>query len=654
MKNKCLKLFLLSTPVFILVGLFFFFSPVAKASESIMASQESSEYSWSLSYGGVYSVGQTFTATQDNLSSVSIFVNNMYSSFGIKARVCEVSGVHSRDCLDTPSLSDIYVPSSPDYYWDWKNFGFSTPVSLIIGHFYYFDFSWDTIPSGVETVESYHSDTYTGGSRWSDGEYWTEPRDLVFRLYYNDAPSTYCGDTVCNGSETKSSCPGDCPPSGVLYWNGIDKQVVPDVNGSIFTIPIYYNVCSDYSYIDSVDVSVPMGEGLYPVSPNGTDPYYIIQPKGSFIGPQNCSGFVNVPFLSDGFVNDYNNTGATSTTIDLNLYDSSGNLLKTVVSNSPFILNYFQDTHNGTNYIENGFTSPLNINNTGVLATSTVVHVNYNLNGLSATSSNICLYNENGSITDMCFVASGTADINVGDVNLFLPHNSSSFKGYFADDLITYLHSAVFTLNFTGSDIRAGDTASSTDLKLFGFSTHDMACSADKWATPNPTFSIFGFDTQLPGFFNFTKVGCGFIETLLNIPVMFGDLFNSIFNLAKEFVNSMFPFNLVARVYTSWQTAQITEMPTDLGFIGMAKDSSNQIGFDLPAEWNGTGTTSRVIVFGSSIFVDQNVREATVYAGIRNLTTYFIWGIFILYTLLGLGWRIVNDLSSPKNNNGIS
>lgn len=187
-------------------------------------------------------------------------------------------------------------------------------------------------------------------------------------------------------------------------------------------------------------------------------------------------------------------------------------------------------------------------------------------------------------------------------------------------------------------------------ITLFGLDIHKLACSDSRWvnayATSSSVSSIVGHHLDYP-----TYLSCSGIEVALTIPAMIESAFETTLNYLIKVVNSLFPFNLIIRVSESWNNASLGVMPADLSFFGMAKDSNNEIGFDVPAEWTGASTTTRIIVFGSSIFVNENSRMALVFAGVRNLSTYFFWFAFIFYCVIGFGWRLIKEIENKDSNN---
>ncbi len=131
---------------------------------------------------------------------------------------------------------------------------------------------------------------------------------------------TYCGDQMCNGSETSSSCPGDCGGSCPV-------SQVNDVHGGT---------------TGSIDLTVTQGQSVtFNYMAYSTDGYQAINstfagvPGATYTGALNNEGFGqsdgNVPF--SGIVHTTLNTPATST----------------VLGQAPYTLNVFVKNQNNNN-----------------------------------------------------------------------------------------------------------------------------------------------------------------------------------------------------------------------------------------------------------------------------------------------------------------
>jgi hypothetical protein len=63
-----------------------------------------------------------------------------------------------------------------------------------------------------------------------EAAYCQQPDGSYYTAACTAAPTgPYCGDGSCNGGETYSSCPGDCPPPGPVCGDGI---CAPSEHGS--------------------------------------------------------------------------------------------------------------------------------------------------------------------------------------------------------------------------------------------------------------------------------------------------------------------------------------------------------------------------------------------------------------------------------------
>jgi len=171
-----------------------------------------------------------------------------------------------------------------------------------------------------------------------------------------------------------------------------------------------------------------------------------------------------------------------------------------------------------------------------------------------------------------------------------------------------------------------GKATSSGRILWGGMTAHDMACSPERWASS--TANVY-FDY------------CSAFETIIEASYRVVEFMESAVEYTGVRFSSTFPFVLPKQFYKSWVASEALDMPVDLEFIDIVQDGNLYI--NIPPQWTGDATTT-VAVFGTAIWTTTSA-SATFFAGIRSLSTYMLWFLFIL-TLWDLGRRVISDLKS--------
>jgi len=235
-----------------------------------------------------------------------------------------------------------------------------------------------------------------------------------------------------------------------------------------------------------------------------------------------------------------------------------------------------------------------------------------------------------------------------GVKSLILSDGDYQVRAFWYNSSVDLLGTSTPYVNFTISSSTVGniqliDTvllSTSTDLfasrQLASSTIHGSVCSAEEWATPDPVFN-FGFATTSVSFLNLTKVKCVILDAAWN----FGD---SVSSFAKtsitkliDLVKMMFPFNLFVNFYDCWQDSSAS-LPDSLSVISDTVDADGNITLLLP---EGFGSTTAVI-WGTSAYTG-NTRLLSLFAFIRALSTWLMWGAFI-YMFWRLGETVYDDL----------
>jgi len=154
---------------------------------------------------------------------------------------------------------------------------------------------------------------------------------------------------------------------------------------------------------------------------------------------------------------------------------------------------------------------------------------------------------------------------------------------------------------------------------------HDLACTSEEWA-----------DSSW-----WTAIRCSSVEAGYRLIDNLKILTQQILTDVGDMFGGIFPFNIPIQIYDQWQLSEDESLPENIAWLELA-DENNDITIPVPAGWN-RGTSTRVVIWGDSIFVHGDPSLADVFAKIRALSTYLIWAGFI-FAIWKLGEDIYNDL----------
>ena len=432
MRSKCLKFFLLFTAFCLSAVFTFSFSHGAMASPTDVLdySITTSDYGSDMGVGG--SLQTQSQQIEPNFHSISkIFIHNVDNVSGngyIQVYKYDGTLVGTSDYIDHSSMADGGI---------WVNF--STTVSVDPGSVYYFyqnSSSWyiythDYRNDSKPNLKYYQWNGTSFDSRWTNGI----GASLIFDLYYDSSSETYCGDSVCNGSETFNTCVQDCSQSAVNYVGGSHSDALL---GGYYQIPVYWNVCGDYGNINSASITfTPDDTGVrqdYAI--------WAVKPKTEFIGPQKCSGII----YYDGYVPI--DSTATSGLITLTLYGTSTTPLLNI-NTVPFTVSLSEE--NPGAYIVPTYSQNVDINSG---ASTTPIRFSYKMGQLAWAGTSICLYKDDGTgsglgvSTGLCSTVTATSSYSV--INYPIATSTDFFSGYLGSDTFTTLRSSNIGILFSG------------------------------------------------------------------------------------------------------------------------------------------------------------------------------------------------------------
>lgn len=594
MKTKCSKFL---SVFFSLLGLVFLFAHPIQAANTLSISQDNTDiYTDYFAFGTTGSEKyQSFTAVNDNISQISLYLWSPNGcSSDITMYVCEISSPSDTGaCLNTPIASDAKAYGSLTST-SWNTWTFSTLLLTEIGHYYKLYMTHTGTENCLQQFTREGSNDYTGGNLHYDNSYGYLPRDMTFRIYYDDAYSAI---------------------SGSVYWAGVGTQY-GQIGGN-WNIPVYWNVCEFYDDIKSAGIYLNLGEG----QGNNT----IIQDKTEFIGPQRCQG---ISYITSPIQTSTSSNGTTTIMLDITAFDDT----TTQIESSPF--NYIVNSGGTTaNYLDpvNDWIVNLPTNN----ATTTLL-ANYEFAGLAWEDGKICVYNDDSrAVTTICTdvtTENGLANINFPDANS--PYTLNLHYALYSETDINLFNGPSFQINWIG-EYKPSDAFQN----LLDVTSHDLACDNDQWNTPDPVLD-FGFATSSIPAFNFTKIGCQFMEKLYNVGGKISTgLTNSLEKITAKTIN-IFPFVFPVQVKKSWDDATTTALPDELAFLSIG-DNNGNIDISGP-NFSGNGTTTWH-VWGPNLWSNSSTIN-TMLTNWRILTKYLLYAAWFLIIIWAFVTKVINRL----------
>lgn len=252
-------------------------------------------------------------------------------------------------------------------------------------------------------------------------------------------------------------------------------------------------------------------------------------------------------------------------------------------------INYtFSDT--SENYLQSGVVSPLNVD-IDANYPSTIISFNYNFENLDWEDSQVCLYNYSGkNSTNYC------ADIasakGFGLINIPVPEAPVDFKFYFQSSISNNLKSNSFIVNFTNTD---------SDIALVDFQT--------------------GVDDFVPSAF---------------------EPFLAFLNKGKDIIKNTFPFGFLSSIAKSWEDSK--NASSSISFFSFI-DNEGNIKFTPSSKLTGN-TNTTIVLFGPAIFNNADLGIGPLFAEIRNISTYLLWGLFFF-----LLYKFARDFYKELNEN---
>lgn len=284
---------------------------------------------------------------------------------------------------------------------------------------------------------------------------------------------------------------------------------------------------------------------------------------------------------------------------------------------------------------------------TRTASSSSVIYYSYNPTYVASTSDYIQIWKNGVDMGTTTILDTGAlylkAKANLTNTSYFL-HQSNVVStddyvvvGYIASSTRyingqLYEVAATTTKNYTFKVINVDNTADVQNLinqinatsssTILGLSPTEMACTANEWSGE--------WQEQLV---------CHTKKAILSLAGLFNNLLINATEVNISLMTMVFPFNLASHFQTSWSDSLPT-LPADLDYFNIIE---GDLYLTIPSEWSGAPQDEAYVVFGEGIFLDDNTAVSNFFTGIRYLSTYVMWGLFI-FGILRFGKRVYTDL----------
>ena len=186
----------------------------------------------------------------------------------------------------------------------------------------------------------------------------------------------------------------------------------------------------------------------------------------------------------------------------------------------------------------------------------------------------------------------------------------------------------------TPEEIINGQFQATSTTNIFNLDTYSLACTEDEWASTS-SMPITGW--------NVDRTVCRIKKWVLDIGLTPAFWIQDKVKSAGRILGNTFPFGLVKQISKSWQDSNAQNLPSELTWLTPV-DSNGDLYITIPAGLTGSGTSSKVVLFGDSIFKNGNAEVAAVFAHLRVISKYFLWFGFI-WAVYRMGRNIYEELA---------
>lgn len=384
-----------------------------------------------------------------------------------------------------------------------------------------------------------------------------------------------------------------------VQYLGEDPNIKTTNSSLSYVDKINYNICdgfssdNDYEMVYSVDGHEVARQAISSSVCSASDYSFVSHPISEH------SGTSTISIYSHPYVFGVNTDELPLS--DLTLVASSQtfqSVISSPVSNVPYLKPLY---------------NPYIIESSSSSTASIVYNWNIKNTSISSNAYKICLnsYGLCNSITSGQTSGRGNFLISRDNFALDTPIIS---KLTFEDASSTVLYSSEqFTIVFHSSYAISTSTAET----LFGSNTHDLACSAEDWASSNDNW--LGF--------NGTKLKCIALEATYDTIAQINNFFIKILsNLMNKVAANIFPLTIPIRIVESWNSSAYTNLPADIQWLDIA-DANGNIYYNFPKEWTGGTEDIKIPLWGKAVF-GATTSSLLFFNRIRSFMVYVIWAGF--------------------------
>lgn len=437
--------------------------------------------------------------------------------------------------------------------------------------------------------------------------------DLILTFDYN--PYSHSDDFSQNFVSVFSSATPPTPSINYLDYFGTNPFYA--ATNDYTDLWVQYDVCDGYSATSTYAL-------VAEIDPGGENTIWYGIEKNFNTG---CSGIydLRVPTGSEEI------TGTGLITIYKDYFDEI-DYGETVATSENFLATIYKPITQ-----KNGYIYPLLTNNTLNINTDTAssgtINFSYNVctdSGYSSTTRKFYLDTAGNNETTSLNSASTTITTCKGTSTITIQNSTSTpynldwladIKYVNTDNYNTIYKSEPFKIHWFTYLVSTPET-------IQGINAHDLACSAEEWASSEGSW------------FNWTKLKCLTFQTILSIAFKITDQVSSLVNKLGNIVATIFPFNLPINIYESWNAARTEELPEELKWLEIT-DENNNVYLPIPPLLNGSATTTQMLIWGDDVFIPEGSTAAIWFGRFKLLTKYGIQAATILMFWL-FGQVIIN------------
>ena len=242
-------------------------------------------------------------------------------------------------------------------------------------------------------------------------------------------------------------------------------------------------------------------------------------------------------------------------------------------------------------------------------------------NVIFSETNKICIVSRNNNNTkpsNICFTTETCGGIGSVKIPKFSGGTTNNWRfDYFDNSGKRLFEGREFSITFEAVNEPLSDS------NVYGMDAHDIACSAEEWATPNPVWEILGNSVEMPAL-NFIYLKCKTFEGAIKTGNFLVNGFIGIIkNLAYGQMANAFPLNVPFLTLEAWNKATIEQAPSEIEEI-ISTNENNNIVLPIPEEWTN-GEELEIIVWGGEIFEKDN-KIKKIFDLTRIITA---WGFYI-------------------------